>query len=250
MRRLSLVGVAGLDPVVRPDRDVEGFLGVAVVVADQHAEAAVLVLVPAFEGGRDARAALARRPHRQRGGLLGGGKEVDPAIRVVTSVTIRRMVEVALLAGRYFAKTNYSPGQIVGHRRAVPQGRSREWPELLPMSPESVTYVSGISPTSKCRFANSRPEPLLRYFSNRRAMPSSANSNTTDSCHGRSRAVWTFWPALCHCKPLLDVRRQAGVTSRRVALAAKDIDGVRGFHDSRELHEKDHCRFGRNMERY
>ncbi len=29
---------------------------------------------------------------------------------------------------------------------------------------------------------------------------------------------------------LLDVRRQAGVTSRRVALAAKDIDGVRGFH--------------------
>src|SRR3954464_2587141 len=61
VRRLTLIRRARLDAVVRTDRDVERFLLIAVVVAEQHAEAAVLVLVPAFVGRRDARPALALR---------------------------------------------------------------------------------------------------------------------------------------------------------------------------------------------
>ena len=42
MRRLPLIGAAGLDPVVRAGRDVELLLRVPVVVADEEGLAAVL----------------------------------------------------------------------------------------------------------------------------------------------------------------------------------------------------------------
>src|SRR6185436_20428758 len=69
MRRLPLIGPAlePLDAVAGADRDIELLLRVPVEVADERALAAVLLVVPALEGGRDARAALAdRRGQRQR----------------------------------------------------------------------------------------------------------------------------------------------------------------------------------------
>ena len=68
MRRLSHVGTARLDPVVRPDRDVERLLGVAIVVADEEAAAAVRVVVPALERAGHAVAGSAAR-RWNRGGL-------------------------------------------------------------------------------------------------------------------------------------------------------------------------------------
>src|SRR5262245_60528744 len=61
MRRLPLIGTARLDAIVRPDGDVEGFFRIPVVIADEHAEAAVGIRVPALVGGRDTGAAVARR---------------------------------------------------------------------------------------------------------------------------------------------------------------------------------------------
>lgn len=52
---------------------------------------------------------------------------------------------------------------------------------------------------TKCRFANARPDPVLRYRSNATAPRSSRNSIEATSSHGRSLAVcveppelWTF----------------------------------------------------------
>ena len=67
VRRLPLIGRAGLDAIVRAGGNVELLLRVAVEVADQDVLRAVLVEVPAFKGRRHAGSALAnRRGERQR----------------------------------------------------------------------------------------------------------------------------------------------------------------------------------------
>src|SRR6185295_225061 len=60
-RRLTLIGTARLDPVVRPDRNVELLLRVAVEITDQRVGVAVLAEVPAFVRAGHTRAALADR---------------------------------------------------------------------------------------------------------------------------------------------------------------------------------------------
>src|SRR5205085_10373060 len=78
VRRLPLIGLAGLDLVVGTDGNVECLLRVAIVVADEHAVAAVGVLIPAFVRRRDARAALARGFERERAlTALRGSAECD-----------------------------------------------------------------------------------------------------------------------------------------------------------------------------
>jgi hypothetical protein len=69
----------------------------------------------------------------------------------------------------------------------------------------SAVVVSGRSaPQSpgswKCRVANARPEPDLRYFSKRAAAFSVRNSIETRSDHGRYRTVWPQGPSLCHTR--------------------------------------------------
>ena len=49
----------------------------------------------------------------------------------------------------------------------------------------------------KWRLANARPEPVLRYCSNRVAHLWLANSMAATSCHGRSGAVCMDPPRLC-----------------------------------------------------
>src|SRR5207245_11634163 len=75
MRRLPLIGRARFDPIVWPDGDVEGFFRIPVVVADEHAEAAVGIRVPPFECGCNAGTALALRIEGQiRLSTLGGAE--------------------------------------------------------------------------------------------------------------------------------------------------------------------------------
>ena len=62
---LALIGRARLDAVVGPDRDVQGLRAFAIEIPEEQAEAPVVVLEPALVGGRDARAALARRLERE-----------------------------------------------------------------------------------------------------------------------------------------------------------------------------------------
>ena len=66
----------------------------------------------------------------------------------------------------------------------------KEGPLLQAEVAMDFTYESRVA--AKWRLANSRPEPLFRYFSNRRAICSSAKQNETTTVHGRSRAVSTF----------------------------------------------------------
>src|SRR5262249_25068125 len=66
MRRLSHVGTARLDPVVRSDRNVELLLGIAVVVPDEERPAAVRIVEPALVRGRDAVARCAPRHGHRR----------------------------------------------------------------------------------------------------------------------------------------------------------------------------------------
>src|SRR4030095_15020495 len=67
VRRLPLIGPAGLDAVARPDRDVEFLFGVAIEVADERVGAAVLAVEPAFVGAGQTRPALTNRlRQRQR----------------------------------------------------------------------------------------------------------------------------------------------------------------------------------------
>ena len=65
MRWLTLIRFTGLDLVERPDRDVERFRGVAIVVADEQRIAAIGILVPPFERRCHARATLERWFQRQ-----------------------------------------------------------------------------------------------------------------------------------------------------------------------------------------
>ncbi len=66
MRRLAVIGTARLDPIVRPDRDVDRIGLVAVVVAEQQDERAVLVRTPALERWKDRLTGGAERLERQR----------------------------------------------------------------------------------------------------------------------------------------------------------------------------------------
>jgi hypothetical protein len=67
VRRLPLIGPAGLDAVARPDRDIEFLFGVAIEVADERIGAAVLAVEPAFVGAGQTRPALTNRlRQRQR----------------------------------------------------------------------------------------------------------------------------------------------------------------------------------------
>src|SRR5206468_3110587 len=71
MRRLPQVGPTRLDAVFRTGRNVEFLFQVPVEVANEQALAAVLVVIPALEGGCDTRAALANGlGQRQRTGRL------------------------------------------------------------------------------------------------------------------------------------------------------------------------------------
>src|SRR5206468_8394638 len=54
MRRLPAIGTAGIDVVVRPDRNVELLLLVAVEVSEQKAEGSVGVAEPSLECAGDA----------------------------------------------------------------------------------------------------------------------------------------------------------------------------------------------------
>src|SRR5713226_7103171 len=67
MRRLSLIRTAGLDAIVRADRNVELLFCVAIEVADEKVHAAVLRVVPPLEGGCDAGALLADRRRERQG---------------------------------------------------------------------------------------------------------------------------------------------------------------------------------------
>ena len=49
----------------------------------------------------------------------------------------------------------------------------------------------------KCFFANARPEPDFKYFSNAIALDSLLNSSDTTRFHGRSSRVYVELPALC-----------------------------------------------------
>ena len=49
MRRLSVIGPAGLNLIVRTQRNFQRLLGVSVEVANQHAETTVGILEPPFE---------------------------------------------------------------------------------------------------------------------------------------------------------------------------------------------------------
>jgi hypothetical protein len=100
-----------------------------------------------------------------------------------------------------------------GSSRRVFSCRSSRNPSAR-ASPESVTYVPRITcypcdrnrfkkcrrcapDHTKCRWANARPEPVLRYFSNATALDSVANSSDTTSRHGRCGAVYEEPPELC-----------------------------------------------------
>src|SRR5260370_8469891 len=61
MRRLPQIGPTRLDPVVRPNGNVELLLGVAIEIANQKTAAAILVREPAFERADDARPELLTR---------------------------------------------------------------------------------------------------------------------------------------------------------------------------------------------
>ena len=72
MRRLTKVRAAGIDMVVRADRNVDLLGKIPVVVAHEKDVAAVLVVVPALVGTRDAAAELpARFAGQLRRGSLG-----------------------------------------------------------------------------------------------------------------------------------------------------------------------------------
>ena len=61
MRRLAHVGPARLDLIIRPDGDVEFLLSVAIEVSNQKTAIPVLLIEPAFECARRARAKLLPR---------------------------------------------------------------------------------------------------------------------------------------------------------------------------------------------
>src|ERR1700733_7150466 len=66
MGRLTLVGTARIDSVVRSDRDIDFLLRIAVEIAKKQVEASVRVLEPAFEGASNAGAGFVHRLERQR----------------------------------------------------------------------------------------------------------------------------------------------------------------------------------------
>ena len=63
--RLAQVGTAGLDPVVRADRNLDRLLLVAIEITEQQVVAAVGVLIPAFEGRVDGLSAVLEGIQRQ-----------------------------------------------------------------------------------------------------------------------------------------------------------------------------------------
>src|SRR5206468_4666996 len=58
VRRLTLIGPARLDAVVRTDRDVENLFLVSIEVTDEQREAAVRIRIPSFERTGDALAGV------------------------------------------------------------------------------------------------------------------------------------------------------------------------------------------------
>src|SRR5206468_11424668 len=73
MRRLTVVGPARLDAIVRPDGNVDHLFQVAIEVADEEVDAAVGLVEPAFEGAghRFARVAIRTEGQRRRLRLRG-----------------------------------------------------------------------------------------------------------------------------------------------------------------------------------
>src|SRR5712692_9880651 len=63
--RLALVWSTWLDPVVRPNRDVQLSFRIPIVIAEKKAVAAVRIPKPTLEGASDALTRIVRRLHRQ-----------------------------------------------------------------------------------------------------------------------------------------------------------------------------------------
>ena len=65
MSWLALVGSAGIDPVIRPDRDIQLLFLIAIVIAEEKTEAAVLILEPPFKSACNALTGIVQRLQRQ-----------------------------------------------------------------------------------------------------------------------------------------------------------------------------------------
>ena len=67
VRRLSHVGAARIDSIVRPDRDIERRFFVSIEVADEQGKASVGIWIPALEGACDSLTGVTNGLERQLG---------------------------------------------------------------------------------------------------------------------------------------------------------------------------------------
>src|SRR5258708_1727901 len=67
MRRLTLIGRSRFDAVVRPDRNVEFLLDVAVEITGEQPDGTVRVVIPSVVRPGDARTAVADRVRQWKG---------------------------------------------------------------------------------------------------------------------------------------------------------------------------------------
>ena len=93
-----------------------------------------------------------------------------------------------------------------------------------------ATAANASRDNQKWRRANSRPEPLFKYFSNARALLPDLNATAVSIRHGPVLQGVRAFASIVFKQALFEITRNAGVVNRRVCLTHQNMNVNEIFH--------------------